>query len=142
MLIGEELLLLLLNEKKGKTPSNLKQFIKNGIPATIIEELRILGRIKVESEGKKANIILIDDTSTNEPILDTILSEIINFQNTGEQLNLVKYLRNLTDKKRKWEEKFWEDLENKGIIEIKKSKYFLKQLEEKNNLEKEIKQVQ
>ena len=140
-MIGEEILLLLLNEKKGNTPSNLKQFVTNAIPATIIEELRILGKIKIKSEGKKAYIVLTNDTPTNEPILDSILSEIINFKEKGGTLNLVKYIRNLANKKRRWQDQLWTDLGNKGIIQNKKGKYFLIQTETKEKLEKEIKDV-
>jgi len=135
------MLILLLIEKKGKVPGKLKQFFRYGIPASIIEELRILGRIKIESEGKKAYIILIDDAPTNEPILDGILSEIINFHNTGGTLKLAKYLKILGNKKRKWQEQLWTDLEIKGIIRNKKGKYFLTQTEMKEKLEQEIKDV-
>lgn len=134
--------MLLLLLEKGKVPSNLNQFFRYAIPASIIEELRILRRIRIESEGKKASIVLIDDTPTNKAILDGILSEIIYyFQETSEPLNLVKYLGSLGNKKRKWQEQLWTDLENKGIIQNKKDKYFLIQSETKEKLQMEIKNI-
>lgn len=141
MLIGEKMLILLLDEKKGKTPGNYKQFFRYAIPASIIEDLRILGRIKIESEGKKALIILTDDTPTNEPILDRMLTEIINFLKTGKPLKLVKYLKAVGNKQRKWREQLWTDLEIKGIIQNKKGKYFLLQNETKEKLKEEVKDV-
>jgi len=134
--------MLILLLEKGKVPSNLSKFFRYAIPASIIEELRILGRIKIESEGKKASIILIDDTPTNEAILDGILSEILYyFQGKNESLNLVKYMRSLGNKKRKWQEQLWADLENKGIIQSKKGKYFLIQSETKEKFQMEVKDI-
>jgi len=63
------------------------------IPASIIEELWILERLKIESEGKKVSIALSDDTPTGNPILDGIMFEIINIQKAGKTLKLVEFLK-------------------------------------------------
>ena len=130
-----------MDEKKGKTPGNLKQFVRMVIPASIIEELRILGRINIESEGKNAYVVLTDDKPTENPILDGILFEIINFHNTGKTLKLVDFLKGLGGKNMKWQDQLWLGLENKGIIQTKKKNHFLMQSQMKEDLEKEIKDV-
>ncbi|MFX1501699.1 MAG: GPP34 family phosphoprotein [Promethearchaeota archaeon] len=141
MLIGEEILLLILDEKKGKMPSNLKQFIRYVLPASIVEELRILGKIKIDSEGKKALIVIIDDMPTSNPLLDIILHEITNILNKGKKLKLVDFLRGISGKKMYWEDKMWSNLENKGIIKAKKGKHFLIETNLKEELEKEVRDV-
>jgi len=138
LLIGEEILLLLLKEKKGKTPGNLNLFIRNALPSTIIEELRIAGKVKIEGEGKKASIVLLDSNPTTIPILDGIFSQIINLQQSGQELNLVKFLKGMGGKKSKIGEAFWNNLEVKGVVKNQKGKHTLIKPEIKQNLEKEF----
>ena len=108
MLLGEEMLLLLLNERKNQLKKGTLDHsdLNYLLPATILEDLKMLGRITIESEGKKAYIILTDKTPTNNPLLDERLSDITVMHEQGKYFNLVKYLYAISHKKRKWQERF------------------------------------
>ena len=136
MLLGEEILILLLNERKNKLKKGTLDHsdLNYLLPATILEDLKLLGRIKIESEGKKAFIILTDKTPTNNQLLDERLSEIAVLHEQGKYFNLVKYLNAVSHKKRKWQERFWRELENNGIIQNEKKKHVLLKPEVKEKL--------
>ena len=140
MLLGEEMLLLLLHERKNQLKKGTLDHsdLNYLLPATILEDLKLLGRIKIESEGKKAVIILIDKTPTNNQLLDERLSEIAVMHEQGKYFNLVKYLNALGHKKRKWQESFWTELENNGIIHNEKKKHVLLKPEVKEKLINDI----
>ena len=140
MLLGEEILLLLLNEKKDQLKKGTLDHsdLNYLLPATILEDLRMLGRIKIESEGKKASIKLIDETATNNQLLDELLSDIIAAHEQGNSFNFVKYIQAVGHKKRKWQERFWRELENNGIIQNVKKKHILVKPEAKENLINDI----
>ena len=106
MLLGEEILLLLLNEKKDQLKKGTLDHsdLNYLLPATIIADLQMLGRIRIESEGKKAMIILIDKTATNNHLLDEHLSNIANLHEQGQHFNFVKYMQAVGHKKQKWQE--------------------------------------
>jgi hypothetical protein len=143
-LIAEEILILNLKLKKGKLPMNSGVYFRRVIPSAILEELRVLGKIKIESEGKSAYIVLLDDTPTNEPVLDGVLNEISSLQQSGGTLNLVGYIRSVSEKKKtteKWLGLLWDNLEKKGIIEEKKGKHFYKKPEVKEQLHKEVQDI-
>jgi len=94
----------------------------------------MLGRIGIASEGKKASIILKDKTATNNQLLDERLSEITDLYEKGQYFNLVKYLNAIGHKKQKWQERFWRELENNGIIQNIKKKHVLLKPEVKEKL--------
>ena len=136
MLLGEEMLLLLLNERKNQLKKGTLDHsdLNYLLPATILEDLKMLGRIKIESEGKKASIILTDKIPTNNQLLDERLSEITDMHEQGNYFNLVKYLYAISHKKRYWQERFWLELENNGIIQNEKKKHVLVKPEVKEKL--------
>ena len=130
------MLILLLNERKNQLKKGTLDHsdLNYLLPATILEDLKMLGRIKIESEGKKAYIILTDKTPTNNPLLDERLSDITVMHEQGKYFNLVKYLYAISHKKRKWQERFWRELENNGIIQNEKKKHVLVKPEVKEKL--------
>ena len=136
MLLGEEVLLLLLNEKKDQLKKGTLDHsdLNYLLPATIIADLQILGRIKIESEGKKATILLIDNTATNNHLLDEHLSNIAHLHEQGQYFNFVKFMQAVGHKKQKWQERFWKELENNGIIQNEKKKHKLVKPEVKEKL--------
>jgi hypothetical protein len=136
MLLGEEVLLLLLNEKKSKLKKGTLDHsdLNYLLPATILEELRMLGRIEIDSEGKNASIMLKDDTLTNNPLLDERLTEIIEMHEQGKYFNFAKYVNAVGHKKQKWQERFWSELEKNGIIQNVKKKHILLKPEVKEKL--------
>jgi hypothetical protein len=98
----------------------------------------MLGRIKIESEGKRAMIILIDKTATNNHLLDEHLSNIAHLHEQGQYFNFVKYIQAVGHKKQKWQERFWKELENNGIIQNEKKKHKLLKPEVKEKLVTDI----
>jgi len=141
ILLCEEILILQLNEKKGKLPKMSGVYFRRVIPTAIVEELRLLGKIRRESEGKAATIEVNDDTPTNEPILNSVLTEL---SNIGGPVNLVGYLKSVSDKKstaKYWLGLVWNDLEQKGIIQEEKGKHFFTNNEIKENLFSAVKNL-
>lgn len=136
MLLGEEMLLLLLNENKGQLKKGTLDHsdLNYLLPATILADLQMLGRIRIESEGKKASIILTDNTPTNNNLLDERLSEIANMHEQGQYFNFVKYINIIGHKKQEWQERFWRELENNGIIQNIKKKHVLQKPEVKQKI--------
>ena len=97
------MLILLLHDKKNQLKKGTLDHsdLNYLLPATILEDLQMLGRIKIESEGKEASIRLIDKSPTNNQLLDELLSDITAMHEQGQYFNLVKYLNAVGNKKRK-----------------------------------------
>ena len=134
------MLILLLHDKKNQLKKGTLDHsdLNYLLPATILEDLQMLGRIKIESEGKEASIRLIDKSPTNNQLLDELLSDITAMHEQGQYFNLVKYLNAVGNKKRKWQERFWEELEKNGIIQNNKKKHTLLKPEIKEKLINDI----
>ncbi|MFX1501698.1 MAG: GPP34 family phosphoprotein [Promethearchaeota archaeon] len=138
MLIGEQLLLLHLKDR-GSIPMGGKGLsLKKVLPAAVLEDLRIMGKIEFNLRKKKIYFNLVDTSPTGNSILDSAL-EII--KNTPKKFQVKKWIETLSKKMKHVEDQMWEDLEKQGVIENRKRKHVLVRPEVKEKLIEELKEV-
>ena len=112
--------------------------LKTVLPATVLEDLRIKGKIELKQEKKKIYFDPVDISPTGDSILDDILDII---KNSSKKLEVKKWINTLSKKRSDLQALMWEDLEKLGIIENRKSKHILVKPEAKKKLIEELREV-
>lgn len=134
MLLGEEFLLIAYKEKKKQLPlGGMGMFLKNVMPATVLSDLRLAGKISLLGDaGKKKYKTLwvnpIDDRPLNISILDDVYDIIRNHTKKGKRaLSTVEKWINVFGKDMKnLQSRMWSSLVQKGIMKQEgKKKYAL-----------------
>ncbi|MDO5681463.1 MAG: GPP34 family phosphoprotein [Propionibacteriaceae bacterium] len=90
-LIAEDLALLLLNDETGWMRG---QYADIALAGAVLTDLALLGRVRLTEEGEQGvrpnRVVLVDDSSTDDPVLDGALLKLIGrkvrFQQTTVQL--------------------------------------------------------
>ena len=76
MLIAEDLLLLATDETTGKSSISTTQ-LDPALAGAVLMELVVAGRIGLEGEGRKAQVVVIDPTPLGDPTLDPALQTLL-----------------------------------------------------------------
>jgi len=128
MLLAEKVLLFLINEKKNKLYSTFRggngRFTCGGLTIACLLDLYLKKKISFEKSGKRRIIInLIDDSSTGDSYLDTLIAEIKAYKKERYFSKIRFKLSNL--KRRNWRfydviNMFLERLDKQGIIKHEK----------------------
>ena len=131
-----------LNEDKGKLiAGGFGLMLNKVLPATLLEDLFIRGRISLEPHRKKVYIEVVDEEPTGISSIDEVLAHIIKRKNDGKKKReAADWITFLAKKMKKLEDELWVDLQDQGQIEIKKGKIILKN-DIKSKLKEEIKAV-
>jgi len=135
MLISERFLLLLLNDRKGKSHF-FANFDKNlGLAGAMILDLGFKGKVSIS--GKKLRIL--DYHASGDPIIDKIL---VFLYNTKKPLKLKRWLVKIARSYKKFSMCLYQRLENYGILTsgLKANRYYFIKPEIKQSLLKQIKQ--
>ena len=75
MLIAEDLLLLATDDATGKSSISTVQ-LDPALAGAVLMELVVAGRIGLEGEGRKAQVVVIDETPLGDPTLDPALQTL------------------------------------------------------------------
>lgn len=113
---AEEILLLALNDKKGRLYPLPDTFVDYALAGAILMELAFEGRIDTDV----TNLIVLDSTSTGNTLRDEILQRISSEYQPTIQQCLEKTARKAADIK----EKTFQDLVEKNILLRKEKRYF------------------
>ncbi|CAF0754151.1 unnamed protein product [Adineta ricciae] len=133
----EEVLLLGLKDREGYT-SFWNDCISSGLRGCILTELSFRGRIELEKTGTRrrtlANrkVVLLDDTTTGDVLLDESLRHIKDTQPTETVQSWIEYLSGecwnpmkLKYQLRNVRERLAKNLVDKGICSTEKQNFFL-----------------
>ena len=66
MLIAEDLLLLATDDGTGKSEISTMQ-LDPALAGAVLMELVVAGRVDLQGEGRKAEVVVIDDTPLGDP---------------------------------------------------------------------------
>ena len=76
MLIAEDLLLLATDDETGKSSISTMQ-LDPALAGAVLMELVVAGRVGLEGEGRKAQVVVIDKTPLGDPTLDPALLTLL-----------------------------------------------------------------
>lgn len=111
--LAEELFLLAINEENGRIAST---YLNYGLAGAMLADLTLLGKIRL---GDKRRLVVVDETPTDDPLLNLVFLEILEAKRPAKLLDWVNVLA---------EKRFWkrvpESLIAKGIL-YKEDKRFL-----------------
>ena len=113
----EELLLLALDDEKGKILSSSSSALPYGLRGALLLELTLANKIDIVNK----KLVVIDDTPTNNPLLNSALDI---FSNHHKEKKVKYWVSKLKSKMKLLRQDLLSDLMNKGIIE-KRDKIFL-----------------
>ena len=140
MLLGEELLIIMLR-KSGKLALGGKGLsLKTILPASILKDLRLIGKIDLLQVKKKVHIYVIDNSPTRHTILDEYLQIISDYKGSTKKptRSIVKWVKFFRKKDPRLEIRMWKELGEAGILRNKGKKHVLLKPEIKTQLEKDI----
>jgi hypothetical protein len=111
--LAEELFLLAINEENGRLAST---YLHYGLAGAMLADLTLLGKVRL---GDKRKLVVIDETPTEDPLLDLVFTEILEAERPAKLLDWVNTLA---------EKRFWkrvpESLIARGVL-YKEDKQFL-----------------
>lgn len=76
MLIAEELLLLATDDATGKSSVSTMQ-LDPALAGAVLMELVVAGRVGLDGEGRKAQVVVIDEAPMGDPTLDPALQSLV-----------------------------------------------------------------
>jgi len=76
MLIAEELLLLATDDATGKSSVSTMQ-LDPALAGAVLMELVVAGRVGLDGEGRKAQVVVIDEAPLGDPTLDPALQSLV-----------------------------------------------------------------
>jgi golgi phosphoprotein 3 len=108
--IFEQLFLLAIHEEKGNVMPSLGTALGFGLSGAVIAELALQGRITIENNHR---LVRLDSSPTGDNILDDALAEILA---SGNNRKITYWIRNITEKPKRFRERLSERLVTKGIV--------------------------
>jgi hypothetical protein len=114
MLIAEDLLLLVTDDATGKS-TVATTHLGPALAGAVLMELVVAGRVGLHGEGRKAKVVLIDNTPLADPTLDPALQILLEKGPIGPVTAIGKVAKGLR-------ERLYTGLQDRGILRHERGK--------------------